>query len=274
MAVKTSTIVNPENPSSSTATPSTPEAVSPSSAPGAQPGTQQDPSPPAAPSDPESSTERPGWLPEKFKTPEDLAKAYSELEKKQGSKNDPKIPNNNDKNASPNVENAAENAGLDFDGLVEKYSQNGKIDPSDYEAFAKIGIDNAVVDAYIAGQEAIQAQFTSEVHSLAGGEEKYAQLTAWASENLTDEAIDALNDMLGSGDTTKAEIAVSIMQAQFSEKQGTSPERELSGAGSSGSAAGFGSREEMAQAMQDPRYWKDVAYRTDVERRIQASRFS
>ena len=31
-------------------------------------------------------TERPQWLPEKFKDPVELAKAYSELEKKVGSK--------------------------------------------------------------------------------------------------------------------------------------------------------------------------------------------
>ena len=34
-----------------------------------------------APQDNQPS-ERPEWLPEKFKTPEDLAKSYSELEKK------------------------------------------------------------------------------------------------------------------------------------------------------------------------------------------------
>ena len=30
----------------------------------------------------DNQSERPEWLPEKFKTPEDLAKSYSELEKK------------------------------------------------------------------------------------------------------------------------------------------------------------------------------------------------
>ena len=33
---------------------------------------------------PQDQSDRPEWLPEKFKTPEDMSKAYSELEKKLG----------------------------------------------------------------------------------------------------------------------------------------------------------------------------------------------
>ncbi len=36
---------------------------------------------------PPEQSERPEWLPEKYKTPEDLAKAYGELETKLGKRN-------------------------------------------------------------------------------------------------------------------------------------------------------------------------------------------
>ena len=36
----------------------------------------------------EQKSERPEWLPEKFNTPEDLAKSYSELSQKLGAKDD------------------------------------------------------------------------------------------------------------------------------------------------------------------------------------------
>ena len=42
--------------------------------------------PEVAPVEPQQTTERPAWLPEKFKSAEDLAKAYSELETKLGAK--------------------------------------------------------------------------------------------------------------------------------------------------------------------------------------------
>ena len=42
--------------------------------------------PEAAPEPAPSEPDRPDWLPEKFKTPEDLAKSYGELEKKLGSR--------------------------------------------------------------------------------------------------------------------------------------------------------------------------------------------
>lgn len=40
----------------------------------------------AAPTERTNNTERPDWLPEKYKTPEELSKAYKELESKLGSK--------------------------------------------------------------------------------------------------------------------------------------------------------------------------------------------
>jgi len=43
----------------------------------------------------ETQEDRPGWLPEKFKSPEDMANAYSELEKKMGA--GAEVKNNNQK---------------------------------------------------------------------------------------------------------------------------------------------------------------------------------
>ena len=77
---------------------------------------------PQTPENPESDTdERPEWLPEKFKTPEDMAKSYAELEKKMSGGKEPEAPATEDTPAeiptNDDAKEAATNAGLDFDAL-------------------------------------------------------------------------------------------------------------------------------------------------------------
>jgi len=82
--------------------------------------------------------ERPEWLPEKFKSPEDMAKAYGELEKsftKSRQEDAPKEAEAEEQPAEeketleikPQEEQAkevVENAGIDYDALATEYAEN------------------------------------------------------------------------------------------------------------------------------------------------------
>jgi len=123
----------------------------------------------------ESTTdERPEWLPEKFKTPEDLAKSYAELEKKMSSgdtepvKTETEIP-------SSEAADVVENAGLNFDAMQEEYQANQGLTEATYESLAKSGIPKEVVDSYIAGQEQLATSLRTTMFDSVGGEELMAQ---------------------------------------------------------------------------------------------------
>jgi hypothetical protein len=96
---------------------------------------------------------RPEWLPEKFKSPEDLAKAYSELEKRQGQQ-----PQQAQQStvADESARQAVEQAGVDFDALSDEWANNGELAPDSYDKLEKSGIPRALVDSYIEGQQQIR----------------------------------------------------------------------------------------------------------------------
>ena len=107
---------------------------------------------------------RPEWLPEKFKNAEDLAKAYSELEKKQS---EPVQPTCEDKT----YEN--ETTPEPMDKFYSEYQEKGQLSEQSYEELNKMGLNKDLVDGYIAGQEAIANNDVQAVHNLVGGADNY-----------------------------------------------------------------------------------------------------
>ena len=99
-----------------------------------------------------STQSKPEGLPEKFNSVEDLAKSYSELEKKLGEQS-PKVeevdPVNKttlkeeapkQENSLEIAENAVENAGLDFNTLADEYAKNGQLGDESYKSLEESGI--------------------------------------------------------------------------------------------------------------------------------------
>ena len=70
-------------------------------------------------------SERPEWLPEKFKSPEDMAKAYGELEKEfTKSRQEPEeaeVPTNDVE--IEGAKEAVESVGLDFEAMSNEYTE-------------------------------------------------------------------------------------------------------------------------------------------------------
>ena len=211
-----------------------------------------------------ADAQRPSWLPEKFKTPEDMARAYAELEKKQ-SQGKPKDPPADDKagdDAAQAANDAVESAGLDMGSLQAEYDETGELSEASYEALAKAGIPKEMVDDYIAGLEARAAVYSSTVKSIVGGDEAYEAMIEWAKSNLTDEEIDAYDEAVNSYDTGKAKAAVQGLNARMQLAEGAPPQRQLNGRGTSSDV--YESQAQIEADMNDPRYASDEAFRQKV----------
>lgn len=228
--------------------------------------------------------ERPEWLPEKFKSAEDLAKAYSELEKKLGApkpkdeaKPEAKSDTTEDTSDSEETEpekaarDAAENAGLNFDDLSSKYWEKGTLDDSDYSALEKSGIPKHIVDQFIAGQEAILNSTRSQVFESVGGEDTYVAMTEWAAENLSEAEIDAYNRAVNSNDLSMVQMAVKGLKAQYAASEGFEPKRSVTGGNAKKGADVYRSIAELEKDMGDSRYRNDPAFRRDVEQKLARS---
>ena len=219
--------------------------------------------------------ERPEWLPEKFSTPEDMAKAYGELETKLG---EPKLkeevkdePKKADDLSIDKAEQAVESAGLDMTSLQQQYNENGKLDESSYESLQKAGIPKDYVDAFIKGQEAIAQQTSNSIKQEVGGAEAYKSMTEWASNNLTEAEQTAYNKAVNSGDIEQTRLAVQGLNARYKSAEGIEPNLQTGSKPSSSNANGYRSWAEVTTAMNDTRYANDPAYRNDVQNKLKVS---
>ncbi|CAB4124716.1 capsid assembly protein [uncultured Caudovirales phage] len=228
---------------------------------------------------PPPADDRPEWLPEKFKSTEDLAKAYSELEKKLGSKasttteaapepESTEDPTEVDKSPEDQAREVTENAGLDFDELSANYWKNGSLGDVEYTKLEKAGIPKAVVDSFIAGQQALVSATRNSVFEAVGGEDSYNDMTSWAASKLASTEIKAYNQAVDSGNVDAAMMAVKGLKARYEAEVGFEPTREIRGASAKAGETTYRSIAEMQKDMSDPRYKADPAFRKDVERKL------
>jgi hypothetical protein len=205
---------------------------------------------------------RPQWLPEKFKSAEDLAKAYSELESRlSGSAK-----------SEDTLEAAAVAARLTLDDVApmsREFAETGEISEKSYKALENKGIPRELIDAYVDGQRAVAEAQVNSVYQSVGGQQNYQQMVSWASENLPPEEIDAFDALVESGNQASIQMAVRGLYARYSSAAGQP--RLIQGNMSTSGSNAFRSLAELTTAMRDPRYKSDPAYRKDVEDRLRVS---
>jgi len=209
--------------------------------------------------------DRPEWLPEKFASAEDLAKAYSELEKKVSSK-EPNDPSIQDARKVAEENQQAENT---LEPFYAEYQEKGELSEKSYADLAKMGLDKNLVDGYIAGQKAIADTEVKMVHEIVGGEENYSKVIDWAKDNLNQSEQDAFNATLDSGTIEQVKFAVQAIASRAG-ISGDKPQM-IDGDTTASIPEMFESVAQVTQAMNDPRYDKDPAYRKKVEDKLARS---
>ena len=213
----------------------------------------------------EKQAERPAWLPEKFKTPEELAKSYGELEKKLGGKTPPETPAP-EKGKAPEVTPTE----LDMAPFAEEFAKDGKLSADSLSKLKAAGISEKMANQYIAGQQALAEQITREVTAAAGGEEALKAAMEWANANMGENDKRAFNAATASGDLAAAKLAIQGLVAEYTRATGADPSFITNGEerSTAGSFPPFASQAEVTEAMSDKRYKTDPAYRKKVEQRL------
>lgn len=221
------------------------------------------------------SEQRPDWLPEKFKSAEQMAEAYANLESKLGSNEQVKeeAPAEPTPEATPQaeaseVQAAVEKAGVDFNALQSEYSEQGEISADSYAKLEEAGFSKDLVDSYIKGQESLNANYEKAVYDSAGGQDAYGELISWAGDNLNQGEIAAFDKAVSSGDVDMVKMAVSGLQSKYQAAEGTDPTLLSEGQSSNSTGGVFNSWAEVTAAMNDTRYDSDVAYRQKISAKL------
>ena len=195
----------------------------------------------------------------KYKSVEDLEKAYGELQKKLGSPE----PEQAEKAAVEAVGEA------DFLKMQEEYAEKGSLSEDTFKSLEGRGIPRKMVEAYIEGQQALADRQTQTIYNEIGGESEYKSLIEWAAKSLDSDEITVFNGEVQSGDIRRAKVAVKGLAAR--RMVNDKSVRRVEGRSAPATGETFGSMAELVRAMRDGRYSSDPAYRRDIEARVARS---
>ena len=183
----------------------------------------------------------------KFRTAEDLEKAYLELEKKLGqAKQDP---------AEDEPPGEAPESGQE----APEDQPAGKEPQDEQQASQEPQVDRLSAEE----EQALLAEV--------GGQDFYTQALKWAAENLSRAEAQAFDQIITNGDRGAVTFAVKSLVQQF-RANGDYDGAPVSGKAVRGQGVKpFRSQAELARAINNPKYREDPAYRLDVEQRLAAS---
>jgi len=102
-----------------------------------------------------------------------------------------------------------------------------------------------------------------QLFQMVGGEKAYKSMITWAGQNLSKEEISMYDSVMGKGDPNAIFFAVQALANKYSDATGKEGQM-LSGKASREENVGFQSQAQLVEAMSDPRYDRDPAYRRSV----------
>lgn len=213
---------------------------------------------------------RPEGLPEKFKTVDDMVKAYKELEGKLGQK--PAAPQETadpEVLEKPKIPDAPKALGSEaLKPFHDEYTQNGQLSDDSFAKLEQMGLSRDLVENYIAGVQHRSSLEDARIYEAAGGQQHFEEMAKWAGSSLGEERVNALNELLAAGGE-KATLAVQQLRQAYVEANGQEPNL-LSGDGPT-TGSTYASYAQMMQDMQDPRYQSDEAFREAVKNKLARS---
>ena len=163
--------------------------------------------------------------------------------------------------------------GISYRDLCAEYTANGELSEKSLASLNKAGFPKALIENYIEGQQSrLEASFGSYIKKAAGGDKQYETICQWAANNLSEAEIRRYDKAIETNNLDTALTALEGLMLKYEKANGKAPEI-IRGKAPARQAAikGFNSLEEMADAMEDPRYEKDPAYTHKIEQRMLAT---
>ena len=216
----------------------------------------------------------------KYKTAQELEKAYMELQSKLGEQED-KGETEAAKKEPEDKPTLSEGATLITSATDEYYANGNELSPETLQKFSSMSSQD-LIKAYMEVQqlpEYQQAQQTqveisesqvNQIKNAAGGEAAYSNIINWAKSNLEAEQINAFDDVVNTGSVQAINLAVAGLKAQYDNANGVEG-RMVTGKAPTNSGDVFRSQQELVAAMNDPRYDRDPAYRQDIIEKLDRS---
>ena len=216
----------------------------------------------------------------KYKDAQELEKAYVELQKKLGEKEqDTEQATEEQPDDKPQL---SEGASLITSASDEYYANGNKLSDETMAKFSAMSSQD-LIKAYMEVQKTPEFQEqqaapaaditpaqVNEIKNAAGGDQAYANIINWAKGSLPQDQLNAFNEVVNSGSVQAIQLAVSGLKSQYDNANGVEG-RLVTGKTAPNNGDVFRSQQELVRAMNDPRYDNDPAYRQDVIEKLDRS---
>jgi len=229
-----------------------------------------------------------GLLAGKYKTAEELERAYGELERKLGEQGNKDSETVDETEIQESDEVSEEKKETSEDSEIttllnaaneEYYSNNNTLSQETIDKFSEMS-STELVGAYLESLKGVQ-QPTQDVPELStkeinvvqnsvGGEKEYGKIMEWARTQYNQSEVDSFNNLVATGNVTAIKFAVAGLQAKYRDANGYEG-KMYSGKPPKTSSDVFRSQQELVAAMSDPRYDEDPAYRQDIIEKLDRS---
>lgn len=219
----------------------------------------------------------------KFKSQEDLLKAYKELESKLGKPKSEDDDEVSEESVEASEEEAEESVEISenvktFTDIATRFDEAGGLTQDDMEKLSSMD-SKELIETYFKyhavqsaknTQEVATAQQLKTIRDSVGGDEAYGEMIQWAGQNLSPDEIDSFNSVANSNNAAALSFAVEALSNRWKSVEGYEAPL-ISGKKATSTGKVFRSQAELGRAIADPRYSTDPAYRQDVENKLARS---
>ena len=217
----------------------------------------------------------------KYKNAEDLEKAYVELQKKLGDREEPEATKDEEEVTDEKEEPKEKSEAYSLiESASDEYFKNGEsLSPETLEKFKGMSSQDLVNGYMQMVKDNPQTNNTevdvntaeiNKIQNSVGGEAQYNNLVTWAGNNLPENEIKAFDDLVGTGNAAAIQLGVDAIKSRYEAVNGYEG-RRLTGKAADTSGDVFRSQAQLVEAMSDPRYDRDPAYRQDVVAKLERS---
>ena len=223
----------------------------------------------------------------KYKDAQELEKAYVELQKKMGDKgsgDSSEAGDSEDNEEVESKEDKQEEEKTEVDTSKDKIlddlweQANGeKYSEETLEQLSKLdSVD--IADMHLRYRQEVEKsrpqqiteQQATELKNVAGGEQQYGEMLQWAKDNLDQQEVNMFDTVIERGDPLAAFFAVRSLAYRYQDSQGREG-KMVTGTAPRGDGSKFESQAEVVEAMSDPRYDRDPAFRQKVMKKLERS---
>ena len=218
----------------------------------------------------EMSKDQETMLAGKYKNAEELEAAYIELQKKLGdgtSKEEPEAEVEPEESEEETTDSSL------FDRLWEEaQGEEFNTETLDELASAKPADLAKMYLEYRNSQPTteITAEVATQLKDSIGGEQQYESMMQWATQNMSESEIDMYDSVMESGNKNAVFFAMQALSYKYGDSVGVEG-KLVQGKAPADTVKGFKSQAEVVNAMQDPRYDRDPAYRQEIMAKLERS---